>query len=42
MINGYPFIKLTEFIKFKKELSRTKDKEDIKLMKYYLKKRGRN
>jgi len=37
MINGYPFIKLTEFIKFKKELSRPKDKEDIMLMKDYLK-----
>jgi predicted nucleotidyltransferase len=36
MINGYPFIKLTEFIKFKYELGRQKDIEDIKLMQQYL------
>ena len=36
-INGYPFIKLREFIKFKHELGRTKDIEDIKLIKAYLK-----
>ncbi len=40
IINGYPFIKLTEFIKFKKELGRIKDFEDIKLMKRYLKIKG--
>jgi hypothetical protein len=36
IIQGYPFIKLREFIKFKKELGRPKDIEDIKLMKKYL------
>lgn len=37
VINGFPFIKLEEFIKFKKELGRQKDIDDIKLMKKYLK-----
>ncbi len=37
IINGYPFIKLTEFIKFKKELGRPKDFKDIKLMENHLK-----
>jgi hypothetical protein len=36
-INGFPFIKLREFIKFKKVLGRKKDFEDIKLIKKYLK-----
>jgi len=36
MINGYPFIQLTEFIKFKKELGRPKDFDDIKLMEEYI------
>jgi hypothetical protein len=39
IINGFPFIKLREFIKFKKELGREKDFEDIKLIKNYLKTR---
>jgi len=38
MIKGYPFVKLTELIKFKTEMARPKDLEDIKLMKEYLKK----
>ena len=37
IIKGFPFIQLTEFIKFKKELGRPKDFEDIRLMKEYLK-----
>lgn len=41
MIKGYPFLKIKEFIKFKKELGRPKDFEDIKLMKEYLKKKAR-
>ncbi len=36
IINNYPFIKLEEFIKFKKELGKPKDLEDIILMKKYL------
>jgi len=36
IVHGYPFIKLLEFIKFKKQLGRPKDFEDIKLMKDYL------
>lgn len=36
IINDYPFIKLEEFIKFKKELGKPKDLEDIVLMKEYL------
>jgi hypothetical protein len=36
VINGYPFIKLSEFIKFKKELGKPKDIEDIRLMNEYL------
>ena len=37
MINGFPFIKLEEFIEFKRELGREKDIIDIKLMQDYLK-----
>jgi len=37
VINGYPFIKLTEFIKFKRELGRPKDLADIELVERYLK-----
>ena len=36
IIKGYSFLKIEEFIKFKKELGRPKDIEDIKLMKEYL------
>lgn len=36
IINGFPFIQLEEFIKFKRELGREKDFEDIKLMEEYL------
>ena len=36
IINGFPFIKLEEFIKFKRELGRSKDFDDIKLMENYL------
>lgn len=39
IIKGYPFIKLTELIKFKKEMARPKDLEDIRLMKEYLRKK---
>ena len=39
IIKGYPFLKIIEFIKFKKELGRLKDLEDIKLMKKYLRKK---
>ena len=38
MIQGYPFINLVEFMKFKKELGRPKDIKDIELIKEYLKK----
>lgn len=38
IIKGFPFIKLSELIKFKKELGRKKDFEDIKLMKKHLNK----
>ncbi|KKQ35475.1 MAG: hypothetical protein US52_C0024G0009 [candidate division WS6 bacterium GW2011_GWA2_37_6] len=37
IIKGFPFIKLEEFMKFKKELGRQKDVKDIKLMKAILK-----
>jgi len=37
LIIGFPFIKLEEFIKFKRELGREKDFDDIKLMEVYLK-----
>ena len=36
IIKEYPFIKLEEFIKFKKEIGREKDIEDILLMEEYL------
>ena len=36
IIDGFPFIKLEEFIKFKRELGRQKDFDDIKLMEDYL------
>lgn len=42
IINGFPFLKLTEFIKFKRELGRPKDFEDIKLIKAYLKNKETN
>jgi hypothetical protein len=35
IIKGIPFINLREIIKFKKEMNRDKDKEDIKLIKNY-------
>ena len=38
IINGYPFIKLSELIKFKKALARKKDFDDIKLIETYLEK----
>ncbi len=38
IIKGFPFIKLEEFIKFKKELGRDKDFRDIELMREYLSK----
>jgi len=41
IIKGYPFIQLAEFIKFKQELGRPKDLEDIRLMKDYLDKTNR-
>jgi hypothetical protein len=37
IISGYPFIKLRELIRFKKELGRVKDIEDIRLIRTYLK-----
>lgn len=36
IINGIPFIKLDEVIKFKKALNRDKDQDDIKLINNYL------
>lgn len=36
IINGYPFINLSEYIKFKKELNRPKDIVDIELIRKYL------
>lgn len=36
IINGFPFIKLEEFIKFKKELGRPKDLDDIALIENYI------
>ncbi len=36
IINGIPFIKLDEVIKFKKALNRDKDKNDIQLINNYL------
>lgn len=38
IIQGFPFIKLKELIKFKKVLAREKDFADIKLIEEYLKK----
>lgn len=38
IIQGFPFIKLEELIKFKKVLGREKDFADIKLIEGYLKK----
>lgn len=35
-IEGFPFIKLEEFVKFKKQLGRPKDIKDIKLISDYL------
>jgi len=35
-INGFSFIKLREFMKFKKEFRRQKDFDDVGLMKKYL------
>ena len=37
VINGFPFVKLSEIVKFKKELGRPKDTEDILLISEYLK-----
>ena len=37
IIDDYPFIKLEEFAKFKKELGKPKDLEDILLIENYLK-----
>ena len=36
IIKGVPFVNLKEIIKFKKEMNRDKDKEDIRLIKKYL------
>jgi len=36
IIKGVPFINLEEIIKFKKEMNRDKDKEDIELIESYL------
>lgn len=36
IIKGFPFIKLSELVKFKKELGRQKDFDDIKLIEEYL------
>jgi hypothetical protein len=41
IIQGFPFIKLRELMKFKKELGRPKDFEDIKLIKNYFKSKKR-
>jgi hypothetical protein len=38
LINGLPFIKLEELIKFKTELGRSKDFDDIRLIEDYLNK----
>lgn len=38
IINGFPFIKLVELIKFKRVLGREKDFKDIELIEQYLKK----
>lgn len=38
MINGFPFIKLPELIRFKRVLAREKDFKDIELIGQYLKK----
>lgn len=38
IIKGFPFIKLAELIKFKRELGRDKDFEDIKLIEAFLNK----
>lgn len=37
IIQGFPFLKLEEYIKFKQELGRPKDLEDIALMNEYIK-----
>lgn len=42
IIQGFPFIKLIELIKFKKELGRKKDIEDIELINQYLIKKEKN
>jgi hypothetical protein len=36
IIDGVPFIKLDELIKFKKALGRDKDKKDVELIEQYL------
>lgn len=36
IINGYPFIKLSEYIKFKRELGAARFLEDVELMEAYL------
>ena len=38
IINGYPFLNITETIKFKRALGREKDFKDIELLKDYQKK----
>ena len=38
IIKGFPFIKLAELVKFKRELGRDKDFEDIKLIENFLNK----
>ena len=38
IINGIPFMKLDELVKFKTELGREKDLKDIELIQNYLKK----
>jgi hypothetical protein len=39
VIRGFPFIKLREFSKFKRELGRQKDLNDIKLINNYLRRK---
>lgn len=36
MIGGYPFMPLLELLRFKKTLTREKDREDVLLIEKYL------
>lgn len=38
IINGYPFVKLEDLVRFKKELNREKDIKDIELIRKFLSK----